>query len=808
MAFEATILSKKESPDFDKKLTKLLQLRYSNEKLGKGHFIPLKNRKGESTYEIKISADMVVLILERKNDNYERIIKEIDKGKNIKFKFVELTPFEAVEVRTQKLSKEEWLEVLGAQKVAWIKEFCHHGVVFYAITSHKIPFPVTGVQGLTELAYPTNLSQQDEFLLTMYANKKVSEEKGNNIKHTNDPVFNKNYFLSLKKEATSSALKKIKSLDQIDFSKAIQYIKDHKPPKKTKENKLEKQRTDNYYSWVNVDGIKQKITGYSMDIPGLFIGRKSPNRGKIKKLYTPDDVIINIDKNCIIPLPPSLTDNKNIPRNPGTIPWKRIVNDNTVEFFAKYFDPITGKLKYKYINNESLIAAKKDYLKFEKARKLTFIIDKIRKENNKKLESKNKKEQELAVVLWLIDKAAIRVGGTQKEKTKEAESADVVGATTLRREHIKLLGNDTIFLSFFGKDNVPYENEIKVTPRVYAILKKLITGKSPDAKLFDVNARDINEYLKSFDKSLSAKVFRTYHASKTFEDQLKSKNIDKNSSLEDKLVAYTEANIDVAILCNHKKGLQVNLTDKKDKLVTDIDKTKKDLKAAKKEKNNSAVTRLTKKLARLEARLGLQEYGGEVTCTTSKANYIDPRILVSWSDRMGVPITKIYTKTLQNKYDWAIKTTGSDFEFVASSASQLGLEKKTKKVTFKKETLKLLQGKNIIEKLTTVNSDLSVAMHTCYMCLEQIKKNLSDKEVLEKIKETDEDLAQYLKLYIEATFWTIRTKTGYVVGTVNPTQIEYLLNHGAIKNKIGLYGLNQDQRDIVQKIPRIKLSIK
>src|SRR5271170_3266708 len=53
---------------------------------------------------------------------------------------------------------------------------------------------------------------------------------------------------------------------------------------------------------------------------------------------------------------------------------------------------------------------------------------------------------------------------------------------------------------------------------------------------------------------LSAKVFRTFNASYTFQDQLR-KLTPEDGSVVDKFAAYTEANRQVAILCNHKRAI-------------------------------------------------------------------------------------------------------------------------------------------------------------------------------------------------------------------------------------------------------------
>ncbi len=56
-------------------------------------------------------------------------------------------------------------------------------------------------------------------------------------------------------------------------------------------------------------------------------------------------------------------------------------------------------------------------------------------------------------------------------------------------------------------------------------------------------------------KGLTAKVFRTYNASITFQQLLDEKEQDlKNATLQEKLNAYNHANRQVAILCNHQRA--------------------------------------------------------------------------------------------------------------------------------------------------------------------------------------------------------------------------------------------------------------
>ena len=55
-------------------------------------------------------------------------------------------------------------------------------------------------------------------------------------------------------------------------------------------------------------------------------------------------------------------------------------------------------------------------------------------------------------------------------------------------------------------------------------------------------------------KGLTAKVFRTYNASHTFEEQL-AIYTPKSGTVQEKLNAYNKANRLVAILCNHQRSV-------------------------------------------------------------------------------------------------------------------------------------------------------------------------------------------------------------------------------------------------------------
>jgi len=63
-----------------------------------------------------------------------------------------------------------------------------------------------------------------------------------------------------------------------------------------------------------------------------------------------------------------------------------------------------------------------------------------------------------------------------------------------------------------------YINTVKVIPSVWKSIELFTSNKKSDDDLFDkIDAQALNDYLKSQMEGLTAKVFRTYNASITFQ---------------------------------------------------------------------------------------------------------------------------------------------------------------------------------------------------------------------------------------------------------------------------------------------------
>ncbi|KAH6650847.1 hypothetical protein F5144DRAFT_503104 [Chaetomium tenue] len=78
------------------------------------------------------------------------------------------------------------------------------------------------------------------------------------------------------------------------------------------------------------------------------------------------------------------------------------------------------------------------------------------------------------------------------------------------------------------------------------------------------------------------------------------------------------------------------------------------------EKLTTAVEKLDERIRTLEMQSADREGNKEVALGTSKINYIDPRLTVVFSNKFQVPIEKFFSKTLRDKFNWAIQSVGDD----------------------------------------------------------------------------------------------------------------------------------------------------
>ncbi|KAI6624327.1 hypothetical protein MCOR08_007763 [Pyricularia oryzae] len=81
------------------------------------------------------------------------------------------------------------------------------------------------------------------------------------------------------------------------------------------------------------------------------------------------------------------------------------------------------------------------------------------------------------------------------------------------------------------------------------------------------------------------------------------------------------------------------------------------------EKLEQQVKKLDERIRTMELQAADRDGNKEVALGTSKINYIDPRLTVVFCNKMNVPIEKFFSKTLREKFNWAIQSVGEDDEW-------------------------------------------------------------------------------------------------------------------------------------------------
>ena len=543
----------------------------------------------------------------------------------------------------------KWWEESDIESDKKWKTLQHEGPVF-APEYERLPKSVVFRYNGSEM----KLSLRAEEAATFYA-------KMGDHEYTQKEVFNRNFLSDWRKYyMTEEERNIIKDLKLCDFKPMVDFFKKQSEDRKAmskEEKKVIKEANEelaNKYGTCIVDGHKQKIGNFKMEPPGLFRGRgEHPKMGKIKRRIEAKDVIINIGKNSQVPAPP-----------PGQ-QWKEVRHDNTVTWLVSWTENIMGNVKYIMLNPSSKLKAVKDWKKYEKARELHLIIDKIREDYKKGWKDREMVKRQTAVALYFIDRLALRAGNEKDDN----EVADTVGCCSLRCEHIKLYDqlNDKEYVvefDFLGKDSIRYFNQVAVEKRVYKNLKLFMEGKKPNDDLFDrLDTSKLNAYLNNnIMEGLTAKVFRTYNASITLERELERQmeELGSNASVAEKMLAYNRANREVAILCNHQRTESKGHQESMNKLDQKIKDVKKKLKES---SDTKAKTRLKEQLKKLKVQKTDKDENKTIALGTSKLNYLDPRISIAWCKEFEVPIERVFSRTQRDKFRWAIHMADKNYRF-------------------------------------------------------------------------------------------------------------------------------------------------
>lgn len=566
----------------------------------------------------------------------------------------------------------------------------HNGPVFPA------EFEPRGVQLAGE-----SLSPLAEEMLYCYARyysgmsdpDKTDAQRKTLSGYVNNKYFNKNFYACLKPELTANQQK-------LDFPAAFKevcnfFYSEQKLAKalETKEKKAAKKeataKLKAEYGFATVDGKPMPRGSFVIEAPSIIICRgESKLIGSWKYRVEPEDIVINwVDPTGTVP----------VPEAPAGHKWGKVEHNlNSVNTF--YYDvrvgkdakgnPITVNEKWCRLGGE--VTQSCDQIKYDKAVQLIQDMPQIDAaikatltQPMTKVTKADIKKRDCALVLYIVRQTAIRIGGEHEDF-----EAQTVGASTLLARDISVSGNK-MTLDFLGKDSVHYVNTVSIDQNVANLLARIIASKNPTDQLFTCSATDVNSYLQSVLDYASVKLFRTALASAIAAKELQNAVITDDMSVAKKLQIFENVNLAVAKKLNHQKNISASFKDQTAKLKENKAKAEKslvetekkvkagllklqkeidaakavwkgaDLKAKlkqideKKKKLNDQLKRANLRVEAADIKIQQKTATANYALGTSKSAYFGPEIIFSWCKTFDVPVNKIYSKTLQDKYSWA-----------------------------------------------------------------------------------------------------------------------------------------------------------
>jgi DNA topoisomerase-1 len=391
------------------------------------------------------------------------------------------------------------------------------------------------------------------------------------------------------------------------------------------------------YGYAIVDNTRVEIANFTAEPSSIFMGRgQHPLRGKWKKGPSANDITLNLSPKSRRPQ--------------GT--WKHCVWQPDSMWIAKWRDALQGKTKYVWLSDSCFLKQEREEEKFNDAILLKKHIRKVRAHIKANLVTADPLRRKIATVCYMIDTLKFRVGDE-----KDQDEADTVGATTLRPEHISYGSNNTVIFDFLGKDSIHWHLEAQLSTEVIQNLKEFSsTAKSAIFK--GVRSENVSNFLDEVMSGLTAKVFRTYHATQIVDKSLRTAKVTPQDPDFVKKYVAKMANLEAAKACNHKKKISKNWRASFLKMKTRLKRLrarKRQIRAQKTRNKETKIRRLRKideRINKLRLQIKLKAATKEYNLNTSLKSYIDPRTYYRWSESIKYDWRQIYSKSLQRKFCW------------------------------------------------------------------------------------------------------------------------------------------------------------
>ncbi|MFH2110275.1 MAG: DNA topoisomerase I [Candidatus Bathyarchaeota archaeon] len=407
-----------------------------------------------------------------------------------------------------------------------MRQLIHNGVM--------VPPPYEA-QGLT-----VKIKGREHRLTPVQEERAVAWAKKIGTPYVEDPVFADNFH----RDFSDVLGFKVRAgdVDYTDIYRLVLAEREHRqnlPNEEKKrlrdQRKAEREANKEMYGYAVIDGERCELGNYIAEPSSIFMGRgQHPFRGKWKEGPRHSDIELNLSPGS--------------PRPPGD--WKTVVWDPVSMWIARWKDKLTDKMKYVWPHDSSPIKQRKEVEKFDKAIELRRNLGKVQRHIMENLTSPDIRRRKTATVCYLIDELNFRVGDE-----KDEDEADTVGASSLRTEHITFNQDGTVTFDFLGKDSVPLNLTARLDPRATANLREFAEMNSGGPLFEEVNSSVVSEFLDEVMEGVTAKVFRTCHATEAVERRLQQLEVNADEPEYRKKHVATLANLEAAVTCNHKRTI-------------------------------------------------------------------------------------------------------------------------------------------------------------------------------------------------------------------------------------------------------------
>ncbi|MGB9724618.1 MAG: hypothetical protein ACP5OO_11660 [Chloroflexia bacterium] len=573
--------------------------------------------------------------------------------------------------------------------MAMLNQLIHNGIL--------VPEP-PAPRGLvlTVRGRPVALSPKQEEMALAWAKKYGTP-------YLQDPVLVRNFLADFSR---ALGLEEALAPDEVDFGPAVRLIEEEKAARErlsreerralAAERRALREALRERYGYAIVNGERVELANFTVEPSGIFMGRgEHPLRGRWKEGPRQEDITLNLSPDA--------------PRPEGN--WAAIVWQPEALWVACWRDKLSGELKYVWLGDTAAIKQEREVRKFDQAHALDAELERVRAQIQEDLSSPDPRKRMLATACYLIDALCLRVGDE-----KDPDEADTVGATTLRPEHVHLHPDGTAEFRFLGKDSVLWHKRLSPPEAVFRNLAELRENARPSRtrknsdqshptrdkpQLFpDISSNDVNAYLSGILPGLTAKVFRTHHATLAVRESLERSGVRPDDPEYKKWEAASLANLAAATLCNHYKQAPKNWEAGRRRFQERLERAevrvnrcrealraleekakalrreaREALQAASGERRERLRARYEKRLAqavrqvelarerlqralldrgRLRAQASIAEKKRTWNLTTSLKSYIDPRVYAQWGRQVGYDVlSAYYPKVLQRRFSWA-----------------------------------------------------------------------------------------------------------------------------------------------------------